>query len=513
MRQLQTKVLILILLTALFFRFYNIKQFQFWFSDEEVNAMVVRKVIVEKKPVLISPNSTTGLTFGPYFHLASVPIFYAAQMNPETALAVMGLLGVLTTYIIFLVGKATKNIKFALVASFLYSSSFVISLFDRRWWPLSMCPITSAVAILSVYKIYNNKKYLWSVPLVISLSFGFHADPTIGILTLSTIITYIILKIPILKKEYLWIILVLVVFLAPLVVFEIRHPGAVTHPILVSLQKNTSPQPGNLPNIFSDISTKTAIMLSNSSFPKPSSFAETFVASGFSGFNSQLAIINLPVIIFLIILPIFYFNKIKNEEKTLVIILLTFLATFILGLFLYAIFYKKPIAQHFYTIAFPPFILLVAYSLTRFIKNQKILIACLLIYLSVNLLALLESSFRYPLYQKRELTKILANEIGASNFSLYQQGDAYFIGGGFPILFNLEDKYPKKSNAYEYYDWMYQAHGLFTTKIENIDQEKVVIISKEPQNQYPIDKILNAQKVGKMYSIILDNKDNWYGKD
>ena len=503
------KILIGILLIAFLFRFYNLQGFQFWFSDEEVNAMVVRKMVVEKRPVFISPNSTTGLTLGPFFHWLSVPIFYVSNLNPEIILAAMGFLGILTSYIVFLIGKSAGNPKIGLVSSFLYASSFVMGLYDRRWWTLSISPILAAIAIYSIFQIKTFHKYLWSIPLAICISFSFHADPTIGVITIATLLTFLVLRIPILRKEYLYALLAIVIFLAPLLLFEIKHPKSVTNPILASLRKNTPPT-GGFGQIINDLSQKTLITFSNVTVPKPTKFAEIYISSGFSGRHNLFGSIFFPIILILVLFPIFKFSSLSKKERAFVSLLYCYLAAFLAGIFLYSVFYKKPIWQHYFTIVLPAFFLLAGFTLAKALKNQILLVALLTIFFLVNFYTLLNSSFKYPLFEKRKLVSDLSQKLSDSSFSLYQKGDAYFIGGGFPILFIFENKHPKRSNVYDYYDWMYKAHSLYTIAPSTEDQDKVVIISKDLINKYPDSKILYRDKVGQMYSIILDNRDKWY---
>ena len=110
------------------------------------------------------------------------------------------------------------------------------------------------------------------------------------------------------------------------------------------------------------------------------------------------------------------------------------------------------------------------------------------------------------------MVSLLSNQIGSSDFSLYSAGDAYFIGGGYTTLFIFNNKHPKRSDAYDYYDWVYRAYSLYTIKPESSDQEKVVIISKVQQG-FPADKILYQTKVGNIFGMVLENKTHWFGQN
>lgn len=502
-------ILIGILLIAMLFRFYNVKQFQFWYSDEEFNAMVVRKMVVEKRPVLISPSGTTGLTLGSYFQVVSVPLFYFSKFNTEIILGTMGFLGILTTYLIFLIGKLISNTKLGLVSSFLYATSFVMGLYDRRWWNLSIAPILTVIAIYSIIQIKMRKKYIWSIPLAACIGFAFHTGSNIVVIVFATLLVFVVLKISILRKEYILALATFLLFLLPLGIFELMHPGAVTHPIEVSFSKNT-PSAGGYNLISGDILNKTNITFANMIFPKASNFAEIYVGSQFSGYKNLFGPVAIPLILLLIIFPIIKFTNLKKSEKQYLLILYCFLITFFIGLFLFSIFYKKSIWQHYFTIVLPVFFLITGFSIVKAVKNKIILFSILAIIFFINFYALINSTFRYPLYQKKQIVSDLSAQLLDSDFSLYQTGDDYFIGGGFPILFNFNNKYPKRSNAYDYYDWLFRAHSLYPIEPSNEDQDKIVIISKDFA-EFDESNVLYRKKVGFMYSVILDNRDRWYG--
>src|SRR3989344_6694569 len=110
--------------------------------------------------------------------------------------------------------------KIGLVGSFLYASSFVGGLFDRRWWPLSLNLFLTSFAILCLVQIIYKKKYLYLLPLSAAIGLAAHADPTIGVIGVASVLSLIIFKVSILRKESLFATLILLVFLTPVLIFE-----------------------------------------------------------------------------------------------------------------------------------------------------------------------------------------------------------------------------------------------------------------------------------------------------
>src|SRR3990167_1137091 len=210
----QVLLIVIVLLISLLFRFYNFQNLQYWSEDEEMSAALVGRMIVEKRIGLVSQNLALNFSLGSFFHLLSVPFFALSHLNPIPVLLVMSGLGVLTTFMIFLAGKLLADFKEGLVASFIYASSFVISLADRRWWTLSLNPLLMTLAIISVWQL-TRKKFIFIIPLSVAIGFAGHADPTIGIVAVAAVIAFFVFKFPIIRKEYLAGLIILMIFASP----------------------------------------------------------------------------------------------------------------------------------------------------------------------------------------------------------------------------------------------------------------------------------------------------------
>jgi len=504
-------LLLLIVIVSLFFRFYNYKNFQFWTSDEEIAAAVVRRIIVERKPALISPNITIATSLGPFFHLLSVPLFLASNLNPIPVLFAMGFVGVLTTIMIFLTGKlVNKNL--GLIASLLYASSFVAGLFDRRWWPLSLNPLLVSCAIYSLYQIIAFKKYWFCLLLAVSIGFAAHADPSLGIIVLSTIFTFIFLKIPIKRREYLGGFFVLLVFAAPLLLFEIRHPGTIFHPLNQALHRTTNISLQK-PAFNLDFFTQGVSLFARLIAVKPTNFAEIQLVSGFNPTPPLFPLLTKTLAVLFFLFPFYKFlimRKRNLPEKKFLSLLYIFLFSFIGASFLYSLSFKRIVHQNFYSILFPVFFLLAGYTIQK-LPKKKLIIPFLLAYFLVNAYSMTGSSVKYPLYQKLQIVSEISSKLERHDFSLYVQGNEFFNGSGFTELFILTNKYPKKSYIYPFYDWMYQAYSLYAVKPENKDQEKIVIIqsSESPTNYKNVEF---STKIGSMKAILLDNSSGWFNE-
>lgn len=183
------------------------------------------------------------------------------------------------------------------------------------------------------------------------------------------------------------------------------------------------------------------------------------------------------------------------------------MSVFVISTEIFQAVFKLPIHQSYFTVIFPVILLLISYSLVKTIKNNYALSAILLLFLTINLYTLFNSTFKYPLAQKEKLIQDLSKEIGSSDFSLYAVGDAWFHGGGWTGLFILNNKHPKKSYIYYFYDWMYKAHSLYTVTPTNEDQEKIVVIGPTGKTPNTNLKVLFSENVGNIEGNIFDNSN------
>lgn len=505
--------LFVIVFLAVIFRFYNFQNLQYWSADEEIAGATVYRMITGKTISLVSFNTNLASSLGSFFHVLSVPIFLISSLNPILILLITGSLGVLTTILLYWAGKLIGGHRLGLIASFLYAGSFLISIFDRRWWPITPNPFLASIAIISLIQIVVYKKFLYWISLTASIGFAFHSDPSLAVLAVASLFTFILLRPKISKKGLALGLVTLSIFIAPLAFFEFRHPGTIIKPILKSLGKESQHSKAQT-SINSFQLNMAAETVGRILSPDSSKFLENQFS--WSEEPQKPFISPLPEIIgaALILYPLFLIIKSKikkTSEKEAIIIISLFLVSFFLGTAIYGSLYGKGIHQHYFTVIFPVAILLISYSLSKLTENnKKLLWIFLLIFFIINTKALLNSKLRYPLSDKEKLVKELSKEIGQSNFSLYVIGGEYLNGGGYTELFILNNKHPQKSYIYPFYDWMYKAHGLYTVTPTTTDQERIVIISDSINLPFDKSKEILRKRVNNIEGVVIDNSGNWF---
>ncbi len=482
-------LLLVILISSLFFRFYNFKELQFWNADDEVITAVIRHIVWDRSPTLLVPNSFLGFGLGPFFHYILTPIYFATNFNLVLIQAFASMLGVITTLIVYKGGQALGGKKTGLIAAFFYASSFLISFFDRRIWPLTLDGFLAALTFWLLIKVVSgNYKY---IPLLaLPIGFSFHSDPSLITLDIAIFLAFIIYRLSVRNRSFFAAIVVLGIFTLPLIGAEIKYKGAVSGPVIQALAKPIR-NAGIAPN-FERVSLVEYInVFSRYLAVAPSKkIDQNYCHSCPEGYENPLFTPFIQVIVLITIigsLMIFADRKNKYARETQILWLM--ILSFILGLTIYNRVFKGNISQNYFSVIAPIFVLMVAQVVSYIYKKYRVIaLSIMLIFFTVNLNALFKSSVEYPLYTKLDLVQKSAESVGGKTFSINaSNGDV--ITGGWTELFITKRFIPTDSYWYGYLDWIYQAYSLYPGSVRTEDPARIVWFTKsnyQPDLKLPI---------------------------
>lgn len=498
--------LIIVLLIAVFFRFYNFKEFHYWSGDEEVLTATIRHIVWDRSPTLIVQNANLGFGLGPFYHYFLTPFYFISNFNLVALQAIASILGVVTTLIVYLGGKELGGRKLGLIAGFLYASSFLISLFDRRLVHLTLDPIMSALTFFLLAKVVK-KDYRFLPLLAIPIGFSFHVDMSLMVLVIAIIITWIYFRFPLKSKQTLYLLLILGIFISPLVLAEMRYKGAVIKPIIKSFSDKTK-QVASPGGDFSKLSPNEFInVLARTISVKPSSYIEE---QFFYSIHPPLPL-GTPVPQIIVALTFFsgffLMRKSVNSKPTRVLWIMIF--SFVLGILIYNFILKSNFYQHYYMVFFPVFILLLAqvvYSLYQ--KTKLLFVIFISVYFVINLYSLINSSVRYPLYAKLALVNKSFSLVRDHRYSVHASGNAYIHGGGWTELYNLTKHPPVKSYWYDFWGWIYASYSLYPGPVQQSDPERIISIYKEGDETDISAKIIASYRYKDLKIDVLDNSKN-----
>ena len=232
------KLLLLgILLIALFFRFYRNNSLQYWNNDEEVHAWTVQRMIALGRPALVSPQPTLGTSIGSFFHILSVPLFLIAKMDPQWIAGLFSLVGIGTTAAIYFLGIEVASREVGFISAFLDASSFLAGLYDRRWWPITLTPLFSCIGLLFTIKMVKKRNSSLFPIIALFAGSALHGDPAVLFLGLFAILTVLWLRIQLTLKSVAASMIILALYIAPIALFELKHPGSIISPALMTIQR------------------------------------------------------------------------------------------------------------------------------------------------------------------------------------------------------------------------------------------------------------------------------------
>ncbi len=225
--------LVSILVLAGFFRLWNIQGYMTFLGDEGRDALMIKRILVERDfPLLGPPTSIGNIYLGPlYYYMMAVPMSIS-WLNPVAAAIQVAVIGILTVFLIYYLGKQWFGWVAGVVSAFLYAISPVTIYYSRSSWNPNPAPFFALLSLLGMYKAHQSRNFLW----LLLVGFGVAAAvqmhylalillPVVGILWLWELWSKIKRKI---RGKYFWggTILGAITFLtltSPLLIFDLKY--------------------------------------------------------------------------------------------------------------------------------------------------------------------------------------------------------------------------------------------------------------------------------------------------
>lgn len=166
----------LILIVAGFTRFYNLSDSLQFQGDQGRDAIIVSQIFTKLDPVFIGPVTSVGnMYLGPFYYYFMLPFLVLSYPNPIGPVYGVGILSILTSYLIYKWGKDMVGELAALFGASLYTLSATAMLYARFSWNPNLAPFVSLVVVYYVWKaITQSAKNWWVVGLGISILLQLH---------------------------------------------------------------------------------------------------------------------------------------------------------------------------------------------------------------------------------------------------------------------------------------------------------------------------------------------------
>lgn len=461
-------LLVLTLLTiAFFFRFWKLKSFQYWSDDEQLLWSIVRHIVVDKHPSLVTPNVALGVGLGPLLHHLVAPWFWLVKFDPLRIVLLGNLFTFLNVILIYIAGDLLGGKKVGFIAGFLYAASFISSLFDRRLWALSPNFSMVTLAIISLIQILRGKS-IYLILLVMPVVFSLNSDPSLGVVTLASVAALLFFGPKINKKHILYSAIFGVLLLSPLIIFEFRHSGQNIKSLLsVNIGENTA---NSEPFALAQLKNFSRFFYAQNSNSADAYFCYCTLDDSVS-----------PLLIILVAVMILGFTH---------PVLIFFLISYLIGIFVFRTFLGGN-PTFFYSLTISPVLFLIAGTA---ISKIKYLLLLLPIFLLVNFHSLSFSSFKYPLTAKIQLVEeTIAKLPNKNNFSLYYSGDVLNSGGGWTSLFMSQGATPVKGSLSAHWGHVYETYNLYPISFSKEEPKNVVVVSGKDAKIY--NKKVNLEEL------------------
>lgn len=234
-------LLILILIIALSCRLYRISDTMTFLEDEGRDLLIVKRMIDTGRPVLLGPQTSTGnMYLGPLYYYVITPALFLAHMNPVGPAILIALSGVLTTYLLCVLGKKWFSPTAGYLAAILFAALPFSVMVTRTSWNPNLVPLIT-VALLLVYDrlVYHQQSMkvwlLYGVCIGILVQLHYLALIYCGVLSLA-IAWNKRHELGLLCKGIAGAVLGLLIMLLPFIVFEYRNHWVNTHAITRFMQ-------------------------------------------------------------------------------------------------------------------------------------------------------------------------------------------------------------------------------------------------------------------------------------
>lgn len=404
------KFVALIIFLGLIIRFSNFNNWHGFDYDQEINAWIAKSIIVDHKPVLIGPETSVGgMYIGPYFNYIIAGFFALGKMNPSATILLNILLAGITMIIFYLVALKLFNPKTALIGLIFYAFSCAIGKYDQVLWDPTPIPL---ISLLFFYFLLKNRIILAAFFLGIMFHLHFQAILMTAVLGIDLLLFN--RKAIFNFKNILGILTVIIIFFAPLIIFDFRHEF-LNFSHLVKFFWGNSGLSINLD--FYIIWHVMDILIST--------FRDLIYDQGY--WLVKLAVLILPIETFIYLVKNYKHNFYKIFLTAIFVVLSAF------------IFYKGSLPPYYFLFLYPIFIIALSDWLSQ--QKESLVVSLLLIFSILNSISLLNTHSDFSLLNKHKAVKYITQKAGDHSFNVDMITHPG-LNTGYKYLFWLEGKNP-----------------------------------------------------------------------
>jgi len=516
--------IILLIVITFILRVIRLEKLFYFTYDESIPAFVGRRLILWHHLPLIGGVTPFGFHLAPYFYWFLTFALFLGKLNPIAWGWAGALIAMMTTLMMYVVGKSFVNKKVGFTAATFWSFSYLAIVYDRHLWALYWGPLVSLLVLFSLYKIITSSVILskaknpsrtfdkFTLLLGIVIAFSIHTDPSNCVFLFLLVIVWIVYKLPIKKSTFFALGLIIFSFL-PLVAFDLKHNFANTKPIIEFWRQGRN-NPGfelskfiNNSLIFPRAFTRLIYTFGDDQISKQYSYCRDYVKEKYQAiplvfiFLSTIAIIDF---------TIWGLKRKQTQSGWYLVSLLVTL--YFLGIQIYGTIFRADIFEHYITGLFAVFLLIFAKIVSLLPKKMWLLF--LVLFVIANLYKLSQMQNSMGLIYKKQAIEFTMSQVGDRPFSLDSLSTCWKYSG-YRYLFVVFGKEPVKSYVDPNLAYLYGT----TQVVEKHPQTVVTFVVHdfvpETQDFYKRYTVLKSHEVkstvfGNIEVIILDNSSGWF---
>src|SRR3990167_3637494 len=449
-------IITLIIALGLFLRLWRFEELFYYAIDEEKAAYITSSLANLKHFPAAGHPSSIGFRLGPLFYYLTTPIYRFFSPEPLS----IGYLSVAASIfsILLLYKIASKiNPKTGLIASFLYSVSFLNVIYERRGWQLSF---ESAIILVLIYSLLRLIKGSLNYIVPFTLSLILMTQLEVGLFTFIpfSFLVFVIYRIKPDKKLLLISLFLFIIANSGLLIFDLRHNFLNSRYLLNYFRRGNHVRIAENKPLTDDRSIYLAHRLI------PATLARTLYPSGGNNLTIQYA--NCPqylglkhqtlpdYFIFSTSLFLIYFlyrslRLIKATDDGLRLLFLSglFMLVHFTAISFYTYLFQGEMAEYYLLPVFVFFFISLSQTL---IKLPKYLLWLLLIFFAyINIQPLMTAENPYGLKAKKEVVKTALAAIDTSIFNM-ESFQTCWYSGGYRYLFTRAGREPVRSYMDQY---------------------------------------------------------------
>lgn len=225
LKKVQIILLIVLILTTVFFRFWKIRDYVVFLGDEGRDMIIMRQMIQTVRPVFLGPTASVGgFYLGPIYYWMAAPFLALTFFDPVGPSIMVAIFGFATVLLLYKFLKETIGFYPAILASFLYATSPLIVRYSRSSWNPNPLPFFALLLIYSIHLAISRKKPLYF--LLTGASFGVAVQLhylSIMLIPIAFLIILINIKIKSIPKIFFLCALGAIITFSPFLIFELKH--------------------------------------------------------------------------------------------------------------------------------------------------------------------------------------------------------------------------------------------------------------------------------------------------